>query len=321
MPKNRSYWMEVNAKSSFNWNFELRIQKTVVRSDIYIIPIRLESQKIPESLRDFQCVDLFQQDGWGQLEEAIKVGMGRRSDEEQSRHTDESIPENRPFIDYFKKKPLVNSTFAVLAIWGLIQTIIPAYKYVEWFLTPEMRIRFDFEKNNMGWIPQSYVNNWAILAAFHSGQYYNTGSSSLALNLKLIGGDRYLDQGEVYVNMLQTPPEGIVAPLDLEGVQIVMWVKIPKNVVRSDRVGGMQLFLKDEEWRSLYGQYIELDPRSRIGEWINLTLVPGKEDLRLVYMSPGFNAKKVIAIGLRIDACGTVGCIYEGNIFIDSVSW
>jgi len=47
-------------------------------SDIYLIPVRLEDCEVPESLREFHWVDLFEEDGWARLLEAIRVGMERR---------------------------------------------------------------------------------------------------------------------------------------------------------------------------------------------------------------------------------------------------
>jgi len=46
--------------------------------DIYLIPVRLEDCEVPESLSDFQWVNLFEEYGWARLVEAIKVGMERR---------------------------------------------------------------------------------------------------------------------------------------------------------------------------------------------------------------------------------------------------
>ena len=49
-------------------------------SDIYLVPVRLEKCEVPESLREFQRVDLFEEDGWTQLVKAIEVGMVRRAE-------------------------------------------------------------------------------------------------------------------------------------------------------------------------------------------------------------------------------------------------
>jgi len=52
-----------------------------LEDDIYLIPVRLEDCEAPESLREFQWVNLFEADGWAQLEKAIQVGVERRSDQ------------------------------------------------------------------------------------------------------------------------------------------------------------------------------------------------------------------------------------------------
>jgi hypothetical protein len=49
-----------------------------LEDDIYLIPVRLEDCEAPESLREFQWVDLFEEGGSEQLVRAIRVGMERQ---------------------------------------------------------------------------------------------------------------------------------------------------------------------------------------------------------------------------------------------------
>jgi hypothetical protein len=58
----------------------LDICQEMLDSDIYLIPVRLEDCDVPERLRDFQWVDLFERGGWAQLVRAIRVGMERRTE-------------------------------------------------------------------------------------------------------------------------------------------------------------------------------------------------------------------------------------------------
>jgi tetratricopeptide (TPR) repeat protein len=51
----------------------------MLEGDIYLIPVRLEDCSVPNRLDDFQWVDLFKEDGWFQLENAIRKGMDRRT--------------------------------------------------------------------------------------------------------------------------------------------------------------------------------------------------------------------------------------------------
>jgi hypothetical protein len=62
----------------------LDIWQEMLDSDIYLIPVRLEDCKAPDRLRDFQWVDLFEEDGWTRLVEAVEVGIERRAEEEST---------------------------------------------------------------------------------------------------------------------------------------------------------------------------------------------------------------------------------------------
>jgi hypothetical protein len=58
----------------------LDIWREKLESDIYLIPVRLEDCEVPESLREFHWVSLFEEDGWTRLVKAIQVGMKRRAE-------------------------------------------------------------------------------------------------------------------------------------------------------------------------------------------------------------------------------------------------
>jgi hypothetical protein len=71
----------------------LDIRRGMLDSDIYLIPVRLENSEVPERLRDFQWVNLFEEDGWTRLVEAIWVGMKRRANGEPTWPAPHLIPE------------------------------------------------------------------------------------------------------------------------------------------------------------------------------------------------------------------------------------
>jgi hypothetical protein len=58
----------------------LDIWREKLESDIYLIPVRLEDCEVPESLRNFHWVNLFEEGGWTRLVEAIQEGMKRRAE-------------------------------------------------------------------------------------------------------------------------------------------------------------------------------------------------------------------------------------------------
>ena len=78
----------------------LDVWQEKLEDDIYLIPVRLEDCEVPESLREFQWVNLFEEDGWARLVKAIRVGMERRAeaptDGELSPSTEMATPEEDP---------------------------------------------------------------------------------------------------------------------------------------------------------------------------------------------------------------------------------
>ncbi len=53
----------------------LDLWKEKLDRDIYIIPVRFEDCRVPDSLRNFQWVNLFEPNGWNRLLRAIQAGI------------------------------------------------------------------------------------------------------------------------------------------------------------------------------------------------------------------------------------------------------
>ena len=62
----------------------LDIWQEKLETDIFLIPVRLEECRVPDSLADFHWVDLFNADGWERLLRAIRIGLERRQIQELS---------------------------------------------------------------------------------------------------------------------------------------------------------------------------------------------------------------------------------------------
>ncbi len=74
----------------------LDIWQGMLDSDIYLIPVRLEDCEVPKALRDLQWVDLFEEGGWKQLVQAVRVGMERREPEIEPVIQESSPSESHP---------------------------------------------------------------------------------------------------------------------------------------------------------------------------------------------------------------------------------
>ena len=63
----------------------LDVWEGMLRSDIYLIPIRLSECLIPDELSSFQWVDFYDGSGWEKLLSAIKSGLRRRRNDPRNK--------------------------------------------------------------------------------------------------------------------------------------------------------------------------------------------------------------------------------------------
>lgn len=59
----------------------LEIWREKLESDIYLIPVRLDDCEVPDSLSEFQWLNLFKEDDWTHLVRALQTGIERRLEE------------------------------------------------------------------------------------------------------------------------------------------------------------------------------------------------------------------------------------------------
>lgn len=72
---NRRGFLQKEIRMAFEaWN-------GMLLSDIYMIPVRLNSCSIPDDLSNFQYVDIFDTSGWDRLLFALKSGLKRRKND------------------------------------------------------------------------------------------------------------------------------------------------------------------------------------------------------------------------------------------------
>ncbi|MCC6615808.1 MAG: cellulase family glycosylhydrolase [Anaerolineae bacterium] len=189
---------------------------------------------------------------------------------------------------------------------------------------------YSFEDGDMGWFAQDYTNSQACSEVRISDVALD-GQSSLEMILNLRGGDEHLGQGEALVSLEIHPPQGLTAPVDLEGHTITIWVYAPKSTSSSqdargpagnpDSPNGLQVLVKDAEFRNEYGIWQNVVE----GEWNRVTLTVSAQvperGLSRGYMDPGFDPTQITVIGLKIGTGGGSTAWYEGSIYIDAVGW
>ena len=178
--------------------------------------------------------------------------------------------------------------------------------------------KYSFEEGTMGWIPQDFDDSRAVVDVHRTDERAKDGRYSLAMDVSLIGGHPNNSKGEVWVDMRDLPPTGDVAPLDLDSSTLTAWVYAPSGARgEGSRPNGFQLFVKDDNFRSLYGSW-----RNVVAEnWVQVFLPVAAFEPRDGYMDPGFDPSRIIVVGVKIATGTDSRARYEGVVFIDQVEW
>jgi hypothetical protein len=184
-------------------------------------------------------------------------------------------------------------------------------------------LRYGFDEGTMGWVPQTHIGDQAVIDV---QQQIKFGQSSLKLQIELMGKDVQKSKGEVFVNLSSNPPLGTVAPLDLNGKLITMWVYAPSEAIGNPHSpNGVQIFVTDTSDRSQYGVWWNLTS-DNTDKWTTVTLRPSPktsliEEQRGASTNTGFDPSNINIVGLKIGAASTFDKAFMGSIWIDGVSW
>lgn len=190
--------------------------------------------------------------------------------------------------------------------------------------TPTPRsLCYEFEFGEMGWEPEE--GNQAIRRVARSTEWVRSGKGSLELEVELDGGDKNLAQGVAFVDLRYNPPPGLKAPLaslDLEGVSVTMWVfALPETAGDPAIPNGVQVFAKDQDFKTESGQWRDLTTRDDNEGWIAVTLTPSTDPPKGVVMDPGFDPSRIVLIGIKIAVGEGSTATFKNSIWIDEVCW
>jgi hypothetical protein len=179
----------------------------------------------------------------------------------------------------------------------------------------------------MGWEPQEDDYMQAVTSVSRFLMQAKEGRASLALTMRLIGGDEWqrFNEDEVVVDMRYNRPDGMVtsAPYDLTDRIVTCWVYAPfGSGGTADSPNGLWLFVKDANLRRKNGTRVDIT-LNREGTWFSIDLdlsarVPGDE-----YEDSGFDPTRIILLGVKISAGeeSTDQMRYEGPILLDACDW
>jgi hypothetical protein len=185
------------------------------------------------------------------------------------------------------------------------------------------RSLYSFESGTMmGWKPQTVNGNRAVLQVKQSTELVRSGRGSLELQVELRGGDENNSSGEAFVDLSLNPPPGLRAPLNLENIPIVIWVYVPETAIGNPQIpNGVQVFVKDQEFRSQYGEWRNLTDNIDTDTWIAVILTPTKTPSPMIETDAGFDPSSIILVGIKIGIGTGSTATYTGSIWIDDVCW
>ncbi|HKQ79855.1 MAG TPA: hypothetical protein VJ810_39545 [Blastocatellia bacterium] len=177
--------------------------------------------------------------------------------------------------------------------------------------------RYSFEQSDEGFVVSSDPQFQAITSHDRDRAQAANGTASNRLTIRLDGDESSRKAGEVYIDMLKSPPFRVDTPIDLEGKEVSVYVFCPSGA-RGD--GGspnaVQLFAKDDRWRGEYGSWTPIVE----GYWMKIMLTPSIIAPPNGYKDDGFDPKRIRTLGIKI-AAGARGSKYDGMIFMDGFSF
>jgi len=177
------------------------------------------------------------------------------------------------------------------------------------------------------WKPQTYFDSQAIPSANVTTNKAHSGRGALELIVDSLNWfDPHRKSGETFVDMRYHPPQCdlpncVAIPVNLCGVTISAWVYCDSGSSGNPtRPNGLQIFVKDKEWKSFYGTWHNIELVQE-GKWRQVTITPSMTAPPGGYMEPGFDCSNIIAIGLKIGAGGGSTTTFSGKCWLDDIAW
>jgi len=172
--------------------------------------------------------------------------------------------------------------------------------------------RYGFESGTGGWVYETYPDSQGVTSVVQSTDRARFGRHSLRLAAELEGGHRNRSKGETY---MEIPRQ------NLKNKPITVWVYVPKEAIGDPtKPNGIQVFVKDEDWRGEYGTWWNTTP-SKVDSWQQVTLTPSTIPPPDGWMDPGFDPNQIRAIGVKVAIGDGSIATYKGPIYIDAVDW
>ncbi len=168
--------------------------------------------------------------------------------------------------------------------------------------------------STIDWQAQDYTDSQAITAVTYTG-------GSLKLDCSFVGGDAHKSNGEAYLNMNFVQGLESQIPYNMQGRTITATVRVPEEFVgEASRPNGVQVFVKDVNWKNQYGKWVNITRNGKDLEF-TVTISPTNTNIPDGYTTnDGFDATKIQIIGVKFGIGAGSADTYNGNLYITGMT-
>lgn len=183
---------------------------------------------------------------------------------------------------------------------------------------PTPRTGFDFEEGSKGWRCQDLEQIKGCSSVASTADQHRSGNQSLEIILSINGADPTGNRGEALAPIANVDALGKEVPLNLSGRTISAWIYSPQGSAGpSDNPNGLQLFVKDSQFRSLYGPWFKVVE----GGWVPVRIKVSTIAEDTGHVNDGFDPTHLVVFGVKFAAGGNSPAIYKGSIYVDDIDW
>ena len=171
---------------------------------------------------------------------------------------------------------------------------------------------FDFETNTTeGWENSTRAGERGIAAVYPTSAEAYHGQYSLAMVTHLDYSNPDLRQGTAFVML----------PGNMEGRTISAWVKCPQGARGDpDHPNGVQLFVKDQKFRSQLAPWRNIGERIPEDQWTQVQLTPSRTNPPGGYTDEGFDPTRIMIVGIKIGVGTDSQVPFEGICYLDFIN-
>ena len=222
---------------------------------------------------------------------------------------------------------IVALLLGVLAIWlasSAVQELQTTPTPSSAVLSPNIcadQFFYGFESTNLGWEAQrTAIDSQAIQRVTQTTTMAKSGQGALELQVDLDSSNPKNQSGEAFIDLVSNPPIGLTPPFNLESVPITIWFFVPATATgNSDASFGVQIFVKDQQYRSEYSDWGALV--NNTDRWIAFTFVPSRKPPQSGRMDEGFDPTQITIMGFKIGTRKNSSASFQSPVWIDDICW